>query len=422
MNINYKKFNNKLLLLISFLILFFAGCQELDFVDPNGPSLEQTTAQSLVTGIEAGTRIDFEFYLRDVAVIGREAYYFEPSDPRYTGTLLGKDGTQLDPSGFLVVRSWGSRYRVIRNCNILITEGDNGAKGFARTMIAHQLLMNLNMTYDNGIKIDVSGETPGPFVGRDKALSFISNLLDEAKTDLQNAGSSFSFKLSNGFAGFNAPAEFLKFNRGLKARVSIYQKKYTDALTALSESFVDQGASLKKGVYLDYGTSVGDQLNPIYEVPNATNIKLFTHPSFVADADSGDLRVASKAFVRSAPSTLDGLTSNFGQTVSSSSTDPFPLLRNEELILIRAEANIGNNNFTYAEPDINFIRQSAGLSSVTLNAGNALDELLKQKRYSLFLEGFRWIDLRLYNKLNTLPIDRTGDIIHKEMPRPSTEN
>jgi len=97
-------------------------------------------------------------------------------------------------------------------------------------------------------------------------------------------------------------------------------------------------------------------------------------------------------------------------------------MRNEELILLRAEANIGKGNYTAAEPDINFIRQSAGLTAVTLDANNALDELLKQKRYSLFLEGFRWIDLRLYNKLNTLPIDRTGDVVHTEMPRPSTEN
>ncbi len=422
MKFNYKIINIKLLLVVSALLLFFAGCQKLDFVDPNGPSLEQTTTQSLVTGIEAGMRIDYEFYLRDVAVIGREAYYLEPSDPRYTGTLMGKDGTNLDPSGFLLVRSWGSRYRVIRNCNTLISRGDDGAKGFAKTIIAHQLLMNLNMTYDNGIKIDVAGETPGPFVGRVEALNFISKMLDEAKTDLQNAGSSFSFKLSNGFADFNTPAEFLKFNRGLKARVAIYQKKYDDALTALSESFVDQGASLKKGVYLDYGTGVGDQLNPIYEVPNATNIKLFTHPSFVADAEPGDTRVTSKVFVRSEPTTLDGLTSNLGQTVSSSSVDPFPLMRNEELILLRAEANIGKGNYGAAEPDINFIRQSAGLSSVTLDANNALDELLKQKRYSLFLEGFRWIDLRLYDKLDTLPLDRPGDVVHKQMPRPSTEN
>jgi len=422
MKLHSRNKKNKLFVLFAAMLIFSVGCQKLDFVDPNGPSLAQTNTQLLVTGIEAGARIDFEFYLRDVAVMGREAYYLEPSDPRYTGTLMGKDGTQLDPSGFLVVRPWSSRYRVIRNCNILISKGDEGAQGFARTMMAHQLLLNLNMTYDNGIKIDVAGKVPGPFVSKDKALTFISKLLDDAKTNLEAAGSSFSFKLSSGFADFNTPAEFLKFNRGLKARVAIYQKDYSGALTALGKSFVDQGASLRKGVYLDYGTGVGDQLNPIYEVPDATNIKLFTHPSFVADAETGDSRVASKVFIRSSSTTLDGLTSNLGQTVSSSSTDPFPLMRNEELILDRAEANIGLGNYAAAETDINFIRNSAGLPNVSLNSGNALNELLKQKRYSLFLEGFRWVDMRLYNKLGELPIDRPGDVVHKEMPRPSTES
>ncbi len=233
----------------------------MDFVDPNGPSLEQTTVQTLVTGIQAGIRINNEFYLRDVAVIGREAYYLEPAD---------------------------------------------------------------------------------------------------AQTDLENAGSSFGFTLSDGFADFSTPQEFIKFSRGLKARVEIYRKNYIEALTALSESFVDVAAPLTKGVYLDYGTGVGDQLNPIYEVPDASIIKLFAHPSFIADAEAGDTRVAAKTYHRS--------------------------------------------------------------SATTLDASNALDEVLKQKRYSLFLEGFRWVDLRLYNKLDELPIDRTGDVVHVQMPVPSTES
>ncbi len=421
--INFRKIrgNKILLLLAAFVFITATACEELDFVDPNGPSLQQTSVQTLVTGIEAGMRIDHEFYLRDVLVIGREAFYLEPSDPRYTGELLGKEGTQIDPSGFLLVRPWGSRYRVIRNCNFLIQQNDKGASGFAKTIMAYQLLLNLNLTYDNGIRIDVAGDRPGPFVSREAALEYISSLLDEAKADLDAAGSSFSFELSNGFAEFNTPAEFAKFNRGLKARVAIYQKDYSTALTALSQSFLDVAAPLTKGVYLDYGTGVGDQLNPIFEVPDATSIKLFAHPSFLADAEAGDTRVAAKTFVRSESTTIDGLTSNIAITIFSSNTDPLPIMRNEELILLRAEANIGAGNIAEAETDINFIRNSAGLPNVTLDANNALDELLKQKRYSLFGEGYRWIDLRLYNKLDTLPIDRPGDLVHKQMPRPSTE-
>ena len=56
------------------------------------------------------------------------------------------------------------------------------------------------------------------------------------------------------------------------------------------------------------------------------------------------------------------------------------------------------------------IRQnSGGLAPTTLTAASSdaaiLDELLVQKRYSLFLEGRRWFDLRRYNRLNTLPLD-----------------
>jgi len=50
-----------------------------------------------------------------------------------------------------------------------------------------------------------------------------------------------------------------------------------------------------------------------------------------------------------------------------------------------------------------------------------IDEMLNQKRYSLFGEGHRWIDMRRYNRLNTLPIDRPGDDVWEEFPRPATE-
>jgi len=403
------------------LLMWQTGCQKLDFVDPNGPSLQQTDEQTLATGIEAGLRISYEFYLRDVSVAGREAYYFEPADPRYTGTLMGKNGTEVDPSSFLLVRPWSARYQVIRNCNFLIQKGDEGAKGFAKTIIAYQLLLNLNLTWDNGIRTDVSGEMPGPFVSRSEALNYIAQLLDEARTNLEKAGNSFSFKLSAGFNGFNTPQEFLKFNRGLKARLAIYQKDYKAALKALANSFLDKSAPLTKGVYFIYGTGVGDLLNPIYEVPNAKNVKLMVHPSFVNDAEAGDARVAAKVFKRAEPSTMDGLESQYAPTVSKSTTDPFPIMRNEELILLRAEANVGLGNYAEAEKDVNFIRNSAGLGNVSLNASNALDEVLKQKRYSLFLEGYRWIDMRLYNKLNSLPKDRSGDVVIKNFPRPSTE-
>ena len=408
-------------LMLWILGLLLVSCQDLEFPDPNGPSLAETTVQTLVTGIESGMRVDYEFYLRSVSVIGREAYYLEPADPRYTGELLGKNGSDLDPSGFLLVRSYGSRYRVVRNCNYLIAKGDVGASGFAKTIMAYQFLLNLDMTDSNGIRIDVSGSLPGPFVTKAEGLAEIVRLLDEGFSDLNAPGSTFAFTLSDGFAGFNTPSDFATFNRALKARVSVYRGDYTDALAALGLSFLDPSGPLETGVYHVYGTGLSDVTNPVYENPTATSIKLFAHPTFTGEAEAGDRRVAAKTFVRSDTTTLDFLSSNVAQTLVSSDIASFPVMRNEELLLLRAEANIGLGNIGTAEADINIVRVAAGLPGISLNSGNALDELLKQKRYSLFLEGHRWIDLRRYGRLDTLPLDRTGDKVHARFPRPSTE-
>jgi hypothetical protein len=47
--------------------------------------------------------------------------------------------------------------------------------------------------------------------------------------------------------------------------------------------------------------------------------------------------------------------------------------------------------------------------------------MLEQRRYSLFFEGHRWLDLRRYDRLNTLPIDRPNDDVWSSFPLPSTE-
>jgi hypothetical protein len=47
--------------------------------------------------------------------------------------------------------------------------------------------------------------------------------------------------------------------------------------------------------------------------------------------------------------------------------------------------------------------------------------MLYQRRYSLFYEGHRWVDMRRYDKLGELPIDRSGDKVWTAMPIPQTE-
>ena len=76
---------------------------------------------------------------------------------------------------------------------------------------------------------------------------------------------------------------------------------------------------------------------------------------------------------------------------------------------------------------IDFIRvHSGGLDTLPTASFNtqaaAINALLYERRYSLLFEwGHRWIDMRRYNRLNQLPIDRPGDVVYSTFPIPTDE-
>jgi hypothetical protein len=446
MTIHKRKFANRLtsgVLLLLFLV--GVGCETLTFVDPNDPSVDDVGIAALATGMEAGMRNNFNTYLLFAAVVGREAYNFDPADPAWTDEVLFGP---VDPGGFIVNNPWAQRYRVIQNGEIMIEKAQNdpnlaasqvaGAIGFAKTIQAYQLLLNLNSLDENGVKSDFTGVLDR-FMSKTESFNFIAALLDDGNTQLGNAGSSFSFSvrggaevpyaLSAGFAGFDTPATFAQFNRALRARVAVYMGDFQTALTALQNSFLDPVGDLQTGAYHIYGAGLGDILNPIFEGPTAPFVKFRAHPSFIADAEAGDTRVTTKTLDRTGDPTMTqvsfgvtNLSSAFPITFSSSATDPFPIIRNEELILLRAEANVGLGNFPAAEADMNIVRAAAGLAGYSgTSAVNGLDRLLHEKRYSLFVEGHRWVDMRRYGRLGDLPVDRPGDVVHPQQPRPVDE-
>jgi hypothetical protein len=304
----------------------------------------------------------------------------------------------------------------------LVTDAQKkGYTGFAKTIKAYQLLLNLNLTDENGIRIDVNDpDNLGPIVTKDAALIAIASLLDEGNSDL--SGSSVAFSLSSGFTGFNNAAGLSKFNRALAARVAIYQKKWDAAKTALAASFYDAAGGFSSGVYQVYSTGSGDQLNGMFIPPNNNGEIRPAHPSYVHDIEAGDDRI-NKVLLRTTPASLNGLTSQYDVWVYTSPTAPLPIIRNEELILINAEINIWQNNLAAAIASLNVIRKGHGLGNYAGASTTAAltDELLKQRRYSLYYEGHRWIDVRRYNLLSTLPKDRTDDDVWSKFPLPNTE-
>ena len=398
------------------LFLFAVACEDLDFPDPNSPSTASSTVQSLVTGAEAGMRSSLSNYLIGVSSVGREAYHFEPADPRYTGELIHGP---LDPGGFVVYSSWNSRYRVVKNCRLLLEKStDKGVEGFAKTVEAYQLLLALNMQNNNGIKIAPYNGLDSDPASKTAAFTEVAKLLDEASTALDAAGSAFTFKLSSGFSGFDTPSTFKQFNRALRGRVAVYAGDWDVALTALGQSFMDPTASMDKGVYHVFGSGQGDGANGMYENPNASYVRTMAHMSFKTDAEAGDPRFSSKVVERADTTIYDGLQSNLAVSVWSGAYDPVAVVRNEELVLLKAEANIGKGGDGLTE--INAVRSAHGLAAT---ATGGLDQLLHEKRYSLFMEGHRWVDMRRYGKTGSMPNDRAdrGDKVFDSFPLPEAE-
>jgi starch-binding outer membrane protein, SusD/RagB family len=263
-------------------------------------------------------------------------------------------------------------------------------------------------------------------------------LLDEAKTELSVAGAAFPFSLPPGFSGFSGPATFIKFNRALRARVAVYRQDWDGALAALLESFVDDAGPLDMGVYMNYGTGAGDLPNPL--AVSATGSENFAHPQLDTlaqlqiDGVTKDARYVSKVVPRAA-GTLDGFQSSFGLTRYPSPSTPIPLIKREELILLRAEANIGKGLLELARGDLNTIRQTSGnLPPVAVpfpDANAAISELLYNRLFSLLYEGgHRWIDLRRYGRLaispaGDLPVSRTpagaAEVVYQTYPIPTAE-
>lgn len=417
------------------------GC-DLDVPDLNNPGLDdlqenptRSGVAAACTGLQIGNRRNraaANGYTSQLGILGRESYSFDAADPRYIGELLGGPLQQGSPFGG---NFWGGPYANIRLANIVQRAVENVAefsaaekaaiRGFSKTIEATDLL-EVAVTRDtNGGVIDTDrdlGEELGAIVGREPMLMEVGRLLDEAATDLAMGGDTFPFALSSGYAGFDDPASFTQFNRAIRARVAAYLKDYAAADTALAASFIDDTAAsvgdLEVGVYHVYSTGSGDATNGLI------NPNLFAHPSFATDAEMDDARLARKTRTVATPGSAGGLSSNLKYTIYGSNQAPVPIVRNEELLLLRAEARYFNGDVPGAVADLNLVRTtSGGLPAIGAPAdeGAFVTALLRERRYSLAFEGHRWIDARRFDRMMDLPLDLPDHVRNVRYPIPLAE-
>ncbi|HEX5754640.1 MAG TPA: RagB/SusD family nutrient uptake outer membrane protein [Archangium sp.] len=438
------------------------GCGDLTVPDLNNPSLEsfqetptRTAVINASTGLLIGTRAGMtnqNGYVALMGVLGREGIVLDSADPRYVNEMLQAASLNGGSPAF-GGNFWNNPYANIRNANTLlnalekvdgVTEAEKKAiRGFAKTIQALDFLVIINTRDTNGAPIDVNrpfGSDPAPIATKEQVFEHIAKLLDEAKADLEGGGTAFPFPLSSGFKDFDPRTDgkviditvpnFIKVNRAIKARVDVYRERWEEALVDLGESFITTApGKLDLGVYHAYSTGSGDVKNTL----NGPNI--FANPILLLDAqrkadDTLDERVARKVKDAENPGELPGVIEKFSKGFAAYESDnaPIPIIRNEELLLLRAEANIRLARYPEAKTDLDVIRTaSGGLEPLpeTLEGEQAINELLYQRRFSLLFEGgHRWIDMRRYGKLEELkredPVGMSFNV-HSSFPLPTTE-
>jgi hypothetical protein len=445
--------------------LAVAACGDLAIPDYQNPPLDDLltnptveTVKAAATGVLQGTRQDHDTYVKWTGILGREGYYLDSNESRYVRLLF--NGTPA-ATNFTGSSYWTTPFRNVRTAQLLVlaldhpnitmtAQEEEAIRGFAKTIQALDLFQVLQTREKIPVDLPELDQltTPAPIVERAAAFQRIVDLLNQGRTHLLAGGASFPFPLPSGFTqfGFDTPAEWVQFNRALLARVEVMRAtiantgevdvaRYEAALDALAGSFIDLApvanplddrSVLNKGVYQTYSGSAGDVANTLYD-PSGKTVADSTLRRDVQLMPGGDpdARFQVKTVDAVARFTVNGLSSDLRFTIydnrpffgAGGQASPIPIIRNEELVLLRAEARWFTGDQAGATADLNWVRvNSGGLAPIAQPATDAdfVTALLREIRYSLMYEGgHRWTAYRRFGRLAQL-----GTSAHAQLRNP----
>jgi hypothetical protein len=456
-------------------LLVLAGC-DFNILNTNQPTLDDLLSNpsrdklaAAATGVFSTSRSGIQALIWRLGSMGREGINLSGNNqPDYVEPFFGP----VQAGGSFGGTLWLDRYQAIRTTNIylqalsnntsqtgpdLLTDAERAAsRGMANTVKALAFLYVIETRAFLGAPVDVDrplSAGPAPWVSEDSVYGYILGLLNSAQADLATAGTTpFPFSIPPGLADFATPGAFIAFNRALAAKANVLRATalngcggtpascYAAALTALGQSFLSTApADFQKAASHDFSTDPGDQTNDLSEPLDGSTFFALTDDTTDAETQAGgarDQRVLDKIAPAGAVQILGGISIpgelKFTRYLTNGAADanhPIPIIKDEELLLLRAEASWFSStpNKAQAIADLNLVRQNSGLlppTTLTVASTNAafVAGLLYERRYSLLWEqGTRWIDARRFGLLATIPLDVTNGNVPEAMPVPTSE-
>jgi starch-binding outer membrane protein, SusD/RagB family len=441
---------------------FAAGCKDNPVANPidaptvdalNG-ALTPTSLRQLIFGALAQDRTTWNDVQSaiEAGIFARDVYRVDASEPRYVTETLGGNP---DPGSFAGGRGFSGYYTALRAENNLLKALQNAGTsqftateisatiGFVRTMRAYEYWRLIELRDTVGVPIQSDDPTAVTDVRcKEAVLSYTAALLDSALADLNTAGggAALPVKLPTGFSAFgrdyNKVSNLVLFNRALKGKVDFYRgldrKSPQAALfpTAIAEltTALGAGPGAVPASHFSWGVWYNFVAGGTENQPNIiADSKVGLNPLVADSVQAGDTR-ASKIVARP---TLAGngistsITYVGAQSTAANQNAPMPILRDEELVLLRAQAYIEAGDLPNAQLDINSVRTNYGLAPVVLTSKQqAISAVLYEKRYSLLFEGAqRLVDLREYGRLNNtyLRKELPNDPFNAALPLPRAE-
>ena len=434
-------------------------------------TLTPSALQQLAIGVTSQDRASFASTGVVILpeILARDVYRIDASESRYVIETLGG---QADPGSFAGGSGFSGFYTLARAANNLLIGLRNPppntysaeelavSKGFFRTMKAKAFYDVISLRDSIGIPLQTDDpQEVTPIYCKPYVLNYIAAQLDSAYADLVAAGSTVTpFVLpaswTTAVAGrdYRTPANLIRLNRGLKGRLDFYRAmqnraapdaallnaavaELTLALGGAAEGSVP-AADFPKGPQYQFSTSSNELLNPRADAKISANNSLRDSVATMTAVDAGapwDSTDTRRGKLIARPTgALNGnglsttYTFSFATATSANQLVPIPLLKDEELVLLRAQANAELGNLAKAHLDAQSVHAAYGSIALPTFTTLAIARryILREKRLSLLFEGpQRLMDLRTYGYLNDtyLPKELSTDPFNAAFPLPRAE-
>ncbi|QSE96327.1 RagB/SusD family nutrient uptake outer membrane protein [Fulvivirga lutea] len=400
--------------------LFLTGCNVLDqepetFVQTQNALVDRQSATAAVNGLYH-TLQDGDYY-GGRYIMATEMVAGNGTASAFQAFWQELASGRVPASNFHVEDSWIALYATVNAANIVIeyipqiselTESEKsdmlGQAYFIRGLAFFDALRQYGEFFNVSSEFGIPLKLQPSLAPSETARATVANSYTQIESDLQEAID--RLESASPFFASKVAA------KALKARVHLYQNEFDQAETLATEVINELG-NLPDDYNEIYTTEESSEA--IFELefiqqddPNVWSIEMYNNPPEVSVTNNlidffNNRNENERGMLFETTSSGLNRCIKYGTTPQEDGENTI-IIRLSEMYLIRAEALGRDGVPNDALPDINAVRNRAGLTSFTNIASDAelLTVLLNERRAEFAFEGHYWFDMVRYGRMESI--------------------